>query len=717
VILAPISAIPLFFRDILRGYSFVLFVDRPGAGAAFLLATMLSPMVGVTGLLAAVTGAATARLLALPGHLMPLYVCNSLLVGLSLGIVRPLDVPLAGMVFLAATVTTWGVAVLHGWLWRLDRLPVLSAPFVGVAIIAGLAIGSDGTRLQADPDLLRLFAETFDPLDHLFVAFGSAFFTPYPLAGLVIFAALLWVSPFLAGVSTLGFALGHGLFLLWSGVGADTAARWGGFNFVLTTIALAGVFVVPSWHAFALAMTGVAAAALLAVAGLNLFFTIGIPVLALPFLLSTWLALAMLRHRTSSTSASSPEAALEQPGPPEVLWERFRLAYARGVGLASVPLAVPFFGEWRVSQGFDGPHTHQGPWRHALDFDLPEENGTTLELQGARHSSLTNFPCFGAPVLSPAYGWVATCRDDLPDNPPGEVNLRENWGNHLLIRIAPGRHVLLAHLKQGSLCVHANDAVVPGQSVATCGNSGRSITPHLHLQVQEGEALGSPTIACHLVSVAVDSGEGPCFRLAAAPDEGDRVASPSSQGQLARVLHLPSGLEMTWRWQKDGGAWQNKTLQSRLTLLGQRQIVCGQSSVTFDETPGLLALYDRAGPPDEFFDLWCLGLGLTPLAETVTRWTDAPPARLFPLPAWARQLLSLRHPLGTALDSRYRRIWDESTQRWRQTGEHRMPGNRTVLCIEASISPVGGCVWLTAVCGTHQWRAELITLNCQEDTL
>lgn len=695
--------VPYFLMDLLRGYAWVLLVDRPAAGLVFLLATMLSPMAGVTGLLSALTGAAAARLLALPAHLTPLAICNSLLVGLSLGVVRPLDAPLAAMVLVAATAAAWLTMTLHAWLWRLDRLPALSGAFVGVALVAGMAVGDPTTpRLQTDPDLARLFGA---PWDHLLTAFGSAFFTPYPLAGLGVLAALFWASPFLAMAASAGFALGHALFLLWAGVGTDTAARWGGFNFVLTAIALSGVFVVPSARAFALAMTGVALSALLAVAGLNLFLAHGLPVLALPFLLSTWLVLAVLRHRVSTTP---PEAALERPGPPEALWERARLARARGVGLASVPLAAPFFGQWRVAQGFDGPHTHQGPWRHALDFDIPTDT------PGA---ALADYPCFGAPVLSPAHGLVVGGRDDLPDNPPGEMNLAENWGNHLLIRIAPGRCVLLAHLKQGSLRVRPGEAVVPGQPVAACGNSGRSATPHLHLHVQEGESLGSPTAPFHLVGVNEGEGTHRCFRLTAQPSEGTRIEAPVIQGTLAHALSLPAGREMIWRWRVDEKDWRTRTLQTQLSLLGRRSIVCGKASIAYEETPGLLALFDREGPADECFDLWCLGLGLTPFPENVIQWTDAPPARLFPLPRWRREWLRLRHPLGAALESRYRRRWDEANLVWLQTGEHRCPGVRATLVTEAALSPSGGCVWMTATLGTRRWRGELIELNHGKESL
>ena len=44
----------------------------------------------------------------------------------------------------------------------------------------------------------------------------------------------------------------------------------------------------------------------------------------------------------------------------------------------------------------------------------------------------------GLPVLSPAHGQVVRVCDHLADNPPGEVDTKNNWGNFVLVRLDSG---------------------------------------------------------------------------------------------------------------------------------------------------------------------------------------------------------------------------------------------------------------------------------------
>ena len=34
------------------------------------------------------------------------------------------------------------------------------------------------------------------------------------------------------------------------------------------------------------------------------------------------------------------------------------------------PVTLPFLGTWKVTQGHNGELTHQGGWKHALDFEI-----------------------------------------------------------------------------------------------------------------------------------------------------------------------------------------------------------------------------------------------------------------------------------------------------------------------------------------------------------
>ena len=63
--------------------------------------------------------------------------------------------------------------------------------------------------------------------------------------------------------------------------------------------------------------------------------------------------------------------------------------------------------------------------------------------------------------------------------PPGIL------GNHVVIRPDDGACVLVAHLQRSSLRVAVGDRVDQGTVVATCGNSGNSTEPHLHVQAMD----------------------------------------------------------------------------------------------------------------------------------------------------------------------------------------------------------------------------------------
>ncbi|WP_431280402.1 M23 family metallopeptidase [Leifsonia poae] len=49
--------------------------------------------------------------------------------------------------------------------------------------------------------------------------------------------------------------------------------------------------------------------------------------------------------------------------------------------------------------------------------------------------------------------------------------------------------VALVHLRAGTLRVAAGETVVQGQQLATCGNSGNSTQPHLHIQAMDSADL------------------------------------------------------------------------------------------------------------------------------------------------------------------------------------------------------------------------------------
>lgn len=666
---------------LLRAYAAVLFCDSPRAGAWFMLLTWCSPRAAAAGLFGLLCAALWARAFSLSAAGAP-HLVNGLLVGLFMGAFYPFDARLAASLVGLSLFVTLCARWLAVLLWRAGRLPVLSLPFVLACWLGALA--SPWTLASSEFHDPFGAATGMAPaaLEGFFTALGWLFLVPYPIAGALLFAGLLVASRYLALLAVAGYVSGQIALALSGRAGPDLY----GFNYMLAAMALGGVFSVPSRAGFVVAAAGGALTALLALALGAALQPMHLPVLTLPFIAAVFLWLGALAARAENRA---PRLNLDAPEQPERSYERARIAQVRGSALDSVALMPPFFGEWRVSQGFDGPHTHRSPWQHALDVEIVAA-GRNCSGEGEGQRA---YFCFGAPVLAPVAAQVVKMRDDLADVPPGEADVANNWGNFLMLRTAGWEHVLLAHLKQGSIRVQPGDWVVAGQQVAACGSSGRSPEPHLHFQVQASDQLGSPTRPFHLANVLLRSagGEGE-FRLYHVPAEGEFVSSAPRDAALAGALRMPEGMVLGYRMTgSDAGQLGRRAeLRSVRTLLGQPRLSSSSgASAALEETPYVVGYFDRQGGRDRLLDLWLLCLGLTPLSTAAHAWRDRPALALLPLGPLRAAMAALARPLGAGCESTYRRQWDDAEHAWRQDGQHRF-------------SPVPGVTWRAA---TSAWIA------------
>jgi len=688
-----------------RAYANILFVDHLWIGLLIIAATLWYPNIGIAGLLGAITGWLTAQLFKFPDSSGGLQIYNSLLVGLSLGAFYELNAYVVMVIVLGAVLAVLiSVAIADG-LWRLDRLPALSIPFI-IVMLFTTPVARRYAPLSDYLGLAKPQHSLFTPwLDGFFSSLGSIFFSPQPAVGLLLFAAIFWRSRYLALLAFVGYGFGYVIFDLLTDNPHPSLVVWTGFNFSLTAMAIAGFYTVPSLAGVALALLAVAISAMLVVATQDFLIIYGLPIMAIPFVVTTLIILSALGKRYG---LAQPWIA-PQPGLPEINYDRARLAQVRNGELNSVPLLVPFYGAWDIYQGFDGPHTHKGQWRYALDFYMIEQ-GKSFRNQGA---NLDDYFCFGLPLVSPVHGQVVRAFDKLPDNAPGDVDVKNNWGNFILIRLQNGLHVLLAHLHQHSIKVAEGDYVTPGTQLAACGNSGRSPQPHVHLQVQREASLGSPTEPFHLTSVLVrDEKDQLEFQLVARPQEGNSVQPAEQDEQLSAQLHLPVGRTLRYKIAAPGEE-QEKEMELRveLTLLGQFRLVSDSgASSAFEETNGVLAFYDRQGPKDMLLDSWMLANGLTPLTDRAHRWHDAPSANLLPLSISQLTWLWLWRPLGCGLKTVYQRQWDNEGGTWSQSGQHKLQlGKRELTATTESIlDPVYGCVRIKLQVGLQQWLVTLL---------
>jgi hypothetical protein len=113
------------------------------------------------------------------------------------------------------------------------------------------------------------------------------------------------------------------------------------------------------------------------------------------------------------------------------------------------------------------------------------------------------FVGFGATVLSPASGTVVVAHDGEDDHEARRSQLSlltymagqsgrlkkgagSIAGNHVVVAMGEGGpYALVAHLRQGSLCVTVGERIGAGEPIAECGNSGNSTQPHVHVQVTD----------------------------------------------------------------------------------------------------------------------------------------------------------------------------------------------------------------------------------------
>lgn len=148
---------------------------------------------------------------------------------------------------------------------------------------------------------------------------------------------------------------------------------------------------------------------------------------------------------------------------------------------------LPFEGQWAVTAGGDSTktnyHATTPTYRFAYDF--------TPVVDGKRHQDdgkeLSDYYCYGRPVLAPASGEVVRADVDRADNAAGEFDAQSVMGNHVVIQVDDGEYLFVSHMKENSIAVEVGDEVTRGQKIGECGNSGRSLKPNVHVHLQNSD--------------------------------------------------------------------------------------------------------------------------------------------------------------------------------------------------------------------------------------
>lgn len=501
--------IKTFLKAISNSYSQIFFSDNIWFGLLLLAVTFLNPYAGIAGFFAVLLSNSLVLWIGYDRTLTAkgVYGFNSLLTALGLGVTFEQSWQLFIIIILATFLNILISLMLQGILSKY-YLPFLSLPFLAtlwMVILAtrsfdALALNDKGIfalneLYKAGGDVLVSIYEASQSiplpvsLKAYFTSLGAIFFQFNLLAGILIAVGLFFFSRIAFSLSLLGFYSAWWFYQL---LGIDMSIfiyNYIGFNYILTAIAIGGYFFVPSVSSYLFTVILTPLVALITVSFYNLFSVFQLPVYSLPFNMVVLLFIYAVKMRIYPSGGLS-EVYIQRHSPEENLYthlvskNRFRYIY-------HLPLKLPFWGEWTVSQGHDGEYTHKDEYRHAWDFVITDKNGSQFKNEG---NVLSDYYCFEKAVLAPADGVVSDIQDGIADNVVGKENLVNNWGNTIVIKHTDIFYSKLSHLKEQSIKVKKGDHVKTGDIIAACGNSGRSPYPHLHFQLQATPYIGSKTI-------------------------------------------------------------------------------------------------------------------------------------------------------------------------------------------------------------------------------
>jgi urea transporter/Flp pilus assembly protein TadD len=513
----------------LHAYAALLFGRGVAMGLLLLGASCFDPSAGAAGLTAIVGASLTVRKLGYRRDLADAgyFFVNPLLCGLALGHVQPLSILLFGKALILGTVAALLTAGLSELLGRLLQLPGLVLPFVltsgTLAPLLGVRASAPLHQHLSVPDLPIFVPEV---VAATLRAFGGIVFQPTTAAGLLVLLALLIGSRVAGMCGILGVALASLVGLIASPHYKLFWLQSARYNSLLVCLALGAVYFVPSWVSLMWASFGALVTAWLTLSMGPLFAQWDWPLLAWPFVIVT---LVMLRAIALRRPGYPPDA-MPLPGENAERNLRYSQMLATRFGPpGTIRVNVPVQDTWTITQGFDGPHTHQGPWRYGFDFEMLDAEGFPFRGTG---SESTDYHCFDAPVHAVLPGTVVFAFSNHVDNAPGAQDLNYPYGNVVIIQHAPTLFSVLAHLRQGSVTVQAGQFITAGTLVGRCGSSGRSPRPHVHLQMQAAAELGAATIPFELAHYALARQDLAEYVSAGVPNEGDRLAGSFATPEL-----------------------------------------------------------------------------------------------------------------------------------------------------------------------------------------
>ena len=628
-----------FIRAIPNAYSATLYSDSWAIGLALMALTFVSPIVGLAGILALLTAMLASRGLGFEAwdSASGVLSFNSLLIGLAIGYYYPysgaatLSAHFFGLLIIAALATFFLYVGVNYLVQSLFKIPSMSLAFSIAAVFFWyyLVRGGYFTGLNFQKPLLfthQLQLSWF--WQDYFLSLGSIMFVPDVISGIMLAVVLFMITRIGFMLSLVGWSICYAL-LQYTALGSTYGMFFPGFNLILISMAVGSVFLIPGKSSYLLAIFATVVGFLLAYAMSGKYYYsdlmsgrpsfLYLPIFAFPVNIVVIALIYAMRLRLQHRSPVLNDYGILHP---EKALDAYLSRYRRFASAGVPQIQMPVTGQWLITQGHNGAHTHKKDWALAWDFEMVDSSGKKYS---QNQESCADYYGFGKAVYAAAAGYVSKVVNSIPDNPIGTVNTIDNWGNYVSINHGYGFFTLYAHLKEGSVKLAEGDYIKMGEKVGQLGNSGRSYVPHLHFQAQAAIDAGSRTIYSHITNYKVMQADGYRFVASGVPEEGEMVSPLVPEKDLTNILRL--GYGQTQRFEvEDSSGTREESWKVELDLAGNHSIVANNGSkLDFSVYQGIFNVLNLTGKRRSALSAFALAAGRIPWVENQSvSWHDEP---------------------------------------------------------------------------------------------
>lgn len=544
------------FNSFLNSYSQIFFAKNKAFAIILVIVSFLDWWMGFAGVVSILVANLVAYFMGFNKKYIfnGIYGFNSLLVGLGIGVYFAASWNVLILVIFAALMTLFVGFVLEGVMAKYG-LPFLSLPFLFSIWLLTISFyefknfNLGITSIYRANELYSMgglgLVKAIEWLNNLpyplglkiyFQSLGAIFFQYNIFAGILISIGLFFHSRQAFLMSLFGFYVAF-FFYDFIGLNSSTlSVTYYGFNFILSAIAIGSYFLIPTIESLLWTFLLIPVLALITIGTDNIFANFNLSVYSLPFNIAVLGFIYSLKLRINPGKSLRPPL-IQQKNPEHNVY----LYRKKGNSLSSnsfMDFSLPFHGKWSINQGFNGEITHKDAWKYAWDFVIVDTEKKEFRNEG---NFVEDYYCYNKPIIAPADGTVIEIIDGIEDNTIGEINIKQNWGNSIVIFHGYGIYSQCSHIKSGSFKVTKGMFVKQGQVLANVGNSGRSPFPHLHFQFQTSYIVGSKTFEMPFNNYILFSEEKNEYIKCNYPEKGQIISNIEPSSNIMRMLKFVPG--------------------------------------------------------------------------------------------------------------------------------------------------------------------------------